>query len=211
MIKLFVEVVANLEDIGFEILCATSDNNAINRPLFDKLCVEGTTYIISGNQKKIFTMFDAPHMTKSFRNNFINSTPDKVFMFPPLSDYFYDGSDIVSTNSLEPGKEFEIAKWQHLVDLYYHEQNKLFKYGHNLSSAAMFPTPITRQKVSLALCILNEKIPAALNVLNKEAGATANLLRIFKKFWDIFNINNTTKSFHKKIQFVRLLQTSSWI
>ena len=198
LIKLFLEVVANLEDIGFEILCATSDNNAINRLLFDKLCVEGTTYIISGNQKKIFTMFDAPHMIKSFRNNFINSTPDKVFMFPPLSDYFNVGSDIVSTNSLESDKEFEIAKWQHLVDLYYHEQNKLFKYGHNLSSAAMFPTPITRQKVSLALCILNEKIPAALNVFNKEAGATANLLRIFKKFWDIFNINNTTKSLHKK-------------
>ena len=30
------------------------------------------------------------------------------------------------------------------------------------------------------------------------AGPTANLLRIFKKFWEIFNINNTTKSKNKR-------------
>ena len=83
LIKLFTEVVSNLEDIGFEILCATSDNNSINRLMFEKLVVPGETYILTGNNNKIFTIFDAPHMIKSFRNNFIHSTPEKIFKFSP--------------------------------------------------------------------------------------------------------------------------------
>ena len=178
LIKLFTEVVSNLEDIGFEILCATSDNNSINRLMFEKLVVPGETYILTGNNNKIFTIFDAPHMIKSFRNNFINSTPEKIFKFPPLNNFFVIGQDINAEKFLEHN-EYESAKLQYLIDLYDCEQNKLFKYGHNLTKAVIFPDNIQRQQVPLALKIINEKIPAALDELFIEAGSTANLLRIF--------------------------------
>ena len=46
--------------------------------------------------------------------------------------------------------------------------------------------------------VLDEKISAALDIYNIEAGPTANLLRIFRKFWEIFNINNLTKGRNKR-------------
>ena len=84
--QLFVDVVRNLENIGFEILCFTSDSNGINRKMFDSLVEPSQTYFISGNQNKIFTIYDAPHMMKCFRNNWLNS-PDKIFKFPCLDDF----------------------------------------------------------------------------------------------------------------------------
>ena len=155
LLESFKEVVVYLENIGFEILCVTSDNNGINRLMFQQLTNLNETHFLSGSNKKIFTLFDAPHMIKSFRNNFINS-PEKIFKFPHLHDFF-ETSDIVADEFFDhDDTEYQSAKWQFLIDLYASEQNKLFKYGHNLTKAALFPDNIQRQQIPLALKILGE-------------------------------------------------------
>ena len=62
------------------------------------------------------------------------------------------------------------------------EKGKLLKLSSLLTSAAINPTNIERQKVYLALKIFDEKTAAALRVLGSKADETADFIDIIVKF-----------------------------
>ena len=64
-------IIKDLENVGFSVVCLTSDNASINRTTFESLCLPGETFFMSETfpNKRIYTFFDAPHMIKGIRNN----------------------------------------------------------------------------------------------------------------------------------------------
>ena len=115
-------------------------------------------------------------MIKSIRNNWINCK-DKIFYYPNFND----------------NTKIQKADFSILEDVYNMEKGKLLKLASLLTSAAINPTNIERQKVYLALKIFDEKTAAALRVLGSQADETADFIDIIVKFWKIFNINTTSK------------------
>ena len=81
-------IIKDLENVGFSVVCLTSDNASINRTTFESLCLPGETFFMSETfpNKRIYTFFDAPHMIKSIRNNWINCK-DKIFYYPNFNDH----------------------------------------------------------------------------------------------------------------------------
>lgn len=95
---------------------------------------------------KIFLLFDAPHMIKSVRNNWINlRNMDKEFYFPQFDQSF--------------GTK---ASFKHLINVHNEEAGNSHKMSHKLNSSVLYPSSIERQKVHLALKVFDETTIAAL-------------------------------------------------
>lgn len=183
--KSLIYILEAVEKLGFRVVCITSDNNRINRNCFDRLVVSKTeNYFFSKVHpgSKIFLLFDAPHMMKCIRNNWINlKNPKKEFQFNPFK-------------TTEFGTK---ASFEHIKMLYELERDKTIKLGYKLNSKVIYPSSIERQKVPLALSIFDESTIAALKSLVPNSESTTNFLLAFQKFWKIFNINNPNKGIFK--------------
>ena len=174
-----------VESIGFVIVCVTSDNNRINRNCFDKLLNGKNQHFFDSKVhpgSKIFLLFDAPNMIKCIRNNWINlRTQNQDFNFPPFQAESFGAN----------------AQFKHLKDLYHYEKDKNIKLGFKLNFNSIYPSSIHRQKVPLALKVFDETTISALNVLIAESDGTQNFLKLFGKFWKIFNISDPKKGYFK--------------
>lgn len=179
-----LDVIDTLERTGFHIVLLTSDNSSINSNVIRNLTNNGNqSFFYSKNHpdRKIFILFDAPHLIKCIRNCWINCrTEDKTFFYPS-----FDNIEIVSR-----------ASFTSLEKLYFKEQH-LLRMGYKLNSKAIFPSSIERQNVNLALKIFDPSTAAALNCIFPNEQGTCNFINLICRFWNIFNINNFSKGFKK--------------
>ena len=178
------EVINYLEDIGFKIICVTADNNRINRNSFEKI-IENTSNYFTYSKKypgsRIYFLFDAPHMLKCIRNNWINQkSTERKFEFVSFTD-----KNII-----------ESASYKLIENLYMIEKDKNLKSGYGLSYNTIYPNSVQRQNVKLALNIFNEKTSSALRKF-KNSDSTCNFIDLIIRFWKLFNINNLTKYINK--------------
>lgn len=170
-----------LSKCNLKTLVIISDNNRINRVMFQKLSeLEPNKLSCSLNPNlKTFLTFDTVHLLKSIRNNWINQKDfDRSFVFPSFLDH----------------KKLLVAKFSKLRDLYKKECNCLLKMAPKLNYKTVYPSTFDRQKVSLVTNIFHETTISALKINSaSDDSGTVEFLEIIHKWWTIVNIKNPVK------------------
>ena len=87
---IILKIILKLENIGFNILCITSDNNAINKKaicLFSQPPKLNICFPNPSNPKKpLFFIIDSVHLLKSIRNNWLNQkNAEQAIYFPSFA------------------------------------------------------------------------------------------------------------------------------
>ena len=178
-----LKVLNLVEKAGFKVVAIISDNNRVNRNMFEKMC-GGTLqpYIPHpcDPQRSLFFLFDAVHLLKCIRNNWINQI-DQTFNYPDLN-----------TVGL-----WSKASFAHLKQLYDSEQTAAAKLAPGLTYSALHPNNLQRQNVNLALKIFDEKNVAALSEFGKSINAdlsgTQNFIAYIVQLWKIVNVKHPQK------------------
>lgn len=163
--KYLLDVIVQVESIGFKIISVISDNGAINRKAFQLLSIDSTLqpYIThpADSERLLFLIFDTVHLLKCIRNCWISIKKNGSLLYPDF-DTNYKGEALVV-------QLFE-ASFKYLVQLYENEKSSLIKFGNLLSYKALYPSTIQKQNVKLALKIFDERNIAALKQLGKKFG-----------------------------------------
>lgn len=156
-------VVTGLHNIGFHVICVVTDNNAINAKAM-KLFAEPPQLSIvyphpAQTNKPLFFIYDAVHLLKCVRNNWINQRDDMMAMrYPEFSSdgiYYED-------------QKIEIAPFKTLHRLYTLESGNLLKHAYKLSLKAISPSNLERQNVKLALQVFSEYTVESLLTVGKK-------------------------------------------
>ena len=84
LLELTYQVLSFLHDIGYKVVSLISDNNRINRNMFEKMC--GGKLVSSiphpyDPSEQLFFLFDSVHLLKWIRNNWLNK---KKIQFKPF-------------------------------------------------------------------------------------------------------------------------------
>lgn len=70
-----MKVLERVERAGFKVVAIISDNNRVNRNVFEKMCGGQLSPCIThpfDSARKLFFLFDSVHLLKCIRNNWIN-------------------------------------------------------------------------------------------------------------------------------------------
>lgn len=188
-----LKILEGLKDLGFKVLAIITDNNNINKRMFEyfeKTSDSVPSYINPKDSSfPLFLLYDPVHLVKSIRNNWINHK-DLIFDYP----------------NFENVNVIEKANFGHLRFLYDLEKNYLIKYSHKLSYKSLYPQSVERQKVSLALKIFCQENAVTLNELGPKHPElngykeTSSFILIIEKWWNICNVKTPNKGFHKRDQ-----------
>lgn len=163
---------------GFIVDCIISDMGSNFNKLSKDLNVSPTNPFFDVDGKKIYYIFDPPHLLKLTRNNL-------------MSNYFeYDG---VKTN------------WQFIQDFYNEDSKLCFRLAPKLTDDHLSPKVFKKMKVKFAAHIISSTVVAGMathvifNKLDSEALHTVEILDKFDKLFDIFNSSTfkTPKKYRK--------------
>lgn len=143
---MLLNVLKEVENLGFKVLAIVSDNNSVNRRAFElftpnKLLKPHVQHPFDIARQLCF-IFDTVHIFKCIRNNWQSKKDcDGTISFPDM-----ENDHIVYK-----------AKYKHLENMYEIEKKSLAKFGHLLSYKVLYPSSIQKQNVKLALKLINEK------------------------------------------------------
>ena len=181
-----------LENAGYFVICLVSDNNRVNRNMFETMCGGELQPCIKhpcDSERKLFLLFDTVHILKSVRNNWLGQNGDeKVLLFPsfPLSD---------------GGTKMQ-ASFAHLREVHSSEQENIVKLAPHLTFKSLYPSNLERQNVKLALKIFDEKTAVALGEFGKIRGldvsGTQLFIHIVMRLWKIWNVKTTCLGYKKR-------------
>ena len=162
-----------LVEIGLHTQVLICDQGSNNRSFLQKLeMVSIEKPFMMHNNKKVFVMYDPPHLLKNVRNNLIKS------------NYKYGDVDI---------------KWDYVVDFYNSDKSMSIRIAPKLTDKHITLPPFATMTVNLAAQILSHSVAAGINTLcslgelPEEASATAEFIETFDQLFDTFN------SAHSKI------------
>lgn len=183
-----LEILKMLSEIGFKVLSIISDNNSVNRSMFQLLCGGSLNTCFKNpfdKSQTIFLLFDTVHIFKCIRNNWLNQTDsNQTFIVPDFEDLASDK------------KHFACVS--HLKILYREEENNLIKLAPALSKKVLFPTSLERQNVNLCCRLFDEKNIAALQERSRrkqsdEYNGTIMFLQTVLNWWKIVNVKHAFK------------------
>jgi len=179
------KVLCLVERAGYKVLAVLSDNNRVNRNMFDKMCGGTMRPCIPhpyDSQRKLFFLFDSVHLIKCIRNNWINQT-DQTLRYPNQTSALTG----VLCN----------ASFAHLKQLYDSERTAVVKLAPSLTFTALNPNNLQRQNVQLALKVFNEKLVAALDEFAKSTNSnysgTQNFISTISQLWKICNVKHALR------------------
>lgn len=182
-----LEVVFNT---GYTALTVISDNNRVNRNMYQKLCGGSLKPSILNpfSQTILFLLFDTVHLLKSIRNNWLNQTDvEQTVVFPGMKDMSnFDANDLPNICR---------ASVKRLKDLYNSEKHKPIKMAPLLSKKVLCPTKLERQNVLYAVRLFDEKNIATLKSLGSSL-QTKHFLEIILTFWKVVNVKHALKGKH---------------
>ena len=177
LLSCLLNVLTVVENSGGRAEAIMSDNLSVNRKLHSLLRSQfsqiGDFAIVHPvvPERKLYLLFDPVHLLKCLRNNW-ETEKTKRLMF-----------------SLPGEMNFRIAHWKDLVAVY--DKEKDFPVRRTtLTYAALHPSSIEKQKVSLALQVFNEKTVAAL--IQDDFNDTAAFVSFILRVWKILNNKSTT-------------------
>jgi len=192
-------ILVGLELVGFKVIAAITDNNAINRKAMSKFISPPKLSILyphpSDKTRPLFFLFDTVHILKCIRNNWLNvKSVEKCFSFP----HFTFGN-ITTT----PCAGFPLASFQSLRYLHDAKCDSLVKFAYKLSIKALNPSSFERQNVKLVLQVFNNMTSEALAVLDKKLMIpyfenTVPFIKIITTWWQIVNVKTLLKG--KRLQ-----------
>lgn len=185
LLDLTMQILKLLTAVGFKVVCVISDNNRVNRNVFEKLCggsLKSKFVNPFCNSEHIFVIFDTVHLFKCIRNNWLNQTdPNQTLVFPNFQN-----------NEIR-----EYACISHLKALLADEEYKVVKLAPALSKKVLYPTSIEKQNVSLCYKLFDEKNIAALkdpsSGIHSDTSGTTNFLNIILNWWKVVNVKQQYK------------------
>jgi hypothetical protein len=177
-----------LHSVSLRTVVISVDNAAANRKFYTEYLCGGTlqTKIIDKTTGlPIFLIFDPVHGLKNMYNNFQSR---RAFQCPPMDKNIPDGC---------------VADFQHIEDLFYHEENMSLKKAHRLKMAALNPKSIEKTSVQLAVSVFNESTRDALRFYGETDDkpswlGTADFLALVIKVWNVLNVKTSSKGKHKR-------------
>ena len=192
--------VSLLEGIGLHVVAVVCDQEASHRQLYAALgATTEQPWFASSGGRRVYTMFDIPHIIKNLRNNMIN----------------YD----ITT------ADHNTVSFQVLRKLYDLEKRNSLRLCPKLTDGHFDIKPFKKMKVSLATQVLSHSVATALRTyvqfkqLDTFALQTADFVERIDKLFDILN-SRTQKANHKwkkpltansKEQFSFLDEAVEWI
>lgn len=161
----FDEAVETLQGIGFHVVSTSIDGNRINQKYYkDKMEKFGNTCWYPNPSKpgeKIFMFFDALHIFKNFRNNWLAKQNAKSPLPPKLHYPSWPGrfrqSKVANFDSIRKIFFKNITEFS--------DGQKVIQNSYKLSSKALWPSVFDKQKEKYVRQIFNERVVADLKVL----------------------------------------------
>ena len=156
-----------LESIGLHTKVLVCDQGPNNRSFLQKL--EGVSIekpFLLHNDRKVFVIYDPPHLLKNVRNNLMKS------------NFTYDDVEI---------------KWQYVVDFYNLDKTMSIKMAPKLTDKHITLPPFTSMRVNLAVQTLSHSVAAEINTLctlghlSEDASATAEFVETMDQLFNSFN------------------------
>ena len=136
--EILFDVIQAMTDAGFDVVGITSDQGPTNKTLWNSLHVSLTKTFITlpGKTDKVYVFYDAPHLLKCIRNNFV----DSGFVLEDKTTYI----------GTAPVKELLQA------------DNDTFKIAYKLNENHLRVEKNGRQKVKTAAQLLSQTVSKAL-------------------------------------------------
>jgi len=176
LLKYTKDVLLMLRELGFKVITLISDNNRLNRKMFEQLCGGILISPVANpvdTSSPIFLLFDTVHLFKCIRNNWINQrNPAQTFIIP-------------SSDNVNVG---ECISFKQIVDLYNSESASIVKLAPQLSQKVLFPSNFDRQNVQYAVNLFNEKNIAALSTTGFGTVGLVNFMKRITSWWNIVNV-----------------------
>ena len=170
---LLLHVIDKVEETGFRVRVVIGDVGSSNSSMvFSKLGVTENEPFFYHENRKIYFMFDPPHLLKCTRNNLHNHD-------------FVVNLDIIS--------------WKYFRQLYYKDSRLNVRAAPKLTDSHIGLPPFSKMKVQLAAQVFSRSVYAAMltyvetNQLPIESIPTADFV---KKINDLFDCFNSTSVFH---------------
>jgi hypothetical protein len=181
--KNFLAVLKTLSELGFDVVCVSTDGHSSNRKFYEQL--SGGKILPSiphpcAPEKRIFLLFDTVHLFKNYYTNFLNRT----FLIGPSFE----------------GKP-RSANFNHISQLYHKELGLPVKAAHKLTQKVLSPRPIERANVMLPERLFHESTIAGLRFYSDslpEWKDTADLLEVFHHWWSIVNVRSMNIGIRKR-------------
>lgn len=192
------ETIVGLENIGFHVLCVITDNNALNGKAMSLFASPPKLSIVYRNpaqsSRPLFFIYDAVHLLKCIRNNWINQRDQMQTMRYP--EFSSDGIYYENHKTI-------LAPFKTLRQLYNYDAEYLVKHSYKLSLKAIYPSNLERQNVKLVLQVFNDYVIQALISIGKKYSMTffssvAEYIKIICRWWAIMNVQTPCKGVETK-------------
>lgn len=160
------ECIEKMTDIGFNVLATVTDQGSNFYKFAKNLCISEAKPYFFVNDKKIYFMFDIPHLLKSTRNNF--------FLHHFITD---------------EGKTDK----KYIVSFYEKDKVLKFRLAPKLTDIHINPNGFQKMKVKYAAQIFSATLAAGLNTyvalgaLPLSASATVSFIEKMDKLFDLLN------------------------
>lgn len=163
-----------LNDIGLEVNVLICDQGTNNRNFLDtleKVSIEKPYFM--HNDKKVFVIYDPPHLIKNVRNNL------------KKGDLHYDDQTV---------------SWKHIVAFYSKDTTLKIRMAPKLTERHINLPAFSAMKVSLATQVFSHSVAAGINTLANlnflppDACVTAEFLETFDQLFNTFNSSSQKSS-----------------
>lgn len=183
-----LKVLQILHEYGYTVLALISDNNRINRKMFELMCGGEIKPCINNPfncNQMLFFLFDTCHLIKCIRNNWLNSLlTNQTFFYSDIND----------------ASQVSIASLLHLKKIYDLEKNSIIKQAPKLNRKVLFPTTTERQNVNHALNLFHESNLVALQIHSVKFGKdfikTKSFISHILTWWNVVNCKHPLKGKH---------------
>ncbi|CAH2104760.1 unnamed protein product [Euphydryas editha] len=160
------EIITSLLNIGLDIRVFISDLGAdfLSAPKSRSVSRDKTYFEVNG--KKIYYMFDVPHLLKCVRNNI------------KTCNFIFDS---------------RVAKWSHIRDLYNEDKKRQIRLAPKLTDIHINPNNFQKMRVKVATQVLSRTVASAintyvdLNLIEVDARDTTDFVNKINNLFDLLN------------------------
>jgi len=169
------DVISKALNLKLNVIAIVCDQGTNNMASLKNLGLNKENPYFIVNNKKIYSIFDVPHLFKNFRNNFLKN------------NFIYKGNEI----------SFKDIKEAYEIDKRSVTSRSLIK----ITDSHIQPGPFQKMNCKLALQIFSNSVSSALKtcistgqIQSKTAAATADFIKEMNNLFDILNSKNLYSS-----------------
>lgn len=163
--SIICECVSHLKNVGLDVRAVTLDQGSTNRKAVKLVGVTKETPYCTIAERKIYVMYDFPHLVKSIRNNLMKR------------DKFGALLGQISTCDW-------VADWGHIATLYNLETSSVKARATKLAERHIYPNSFQKMSVKLATQVFSKTTSSAMKtaVITKQLPKEAvNIVMLQKK------------------------------